>query len=329
MIDIENFEKELEVDFKGEHFSVRDNGSIMRHSKKDHRVRKLDNVWTFGRPDKRTGYMLWGEHRVHRIVAFAFHGEPPSTEYVVDHIDTNRRNNRPENLRWLTRLENVLNNSITRARIENICGSVKEFLNNPSVLKSHTRVDPNFEWMRQVSKEEAQITLKRLTDWANDPNRKEPTGRGIGDWIYQEFNANSQKNLLNNRNDYEDNKREFKREPLIIQSLTPNAVQIDWKNPVEFPLCPLNPSEKPLEEYMNNLTVGGVFTKNKLGKSKVKNFGMRNQKELMVLCDISIGFMTDAITKVTYKDGVYYHENMGVFDPGDDPEELFKEILGD
>lgn len=48
------------------------------------------------------------------FIATAFHGEPPSPQYVVDHIDTNCRNNRPENLRWLTRLENALMNPITR-----------------------------------------------------------------------------------------------------------------------------------------------------------------------------------------------------------------------
>lgn len=36
--------------------------------------------------------------RVHRIVATAFHGNPPTKEYVVDHIDTNRQNNRPDTL---------------------------------------------------------------------------------------------------------------------------------------------------------------------------------------------------------------------------------------
>ena len=45
---------------------------------------------------------------VHRIVATAFHGEQPSEKHIVDHIDTNRRNNRAENLRWITRLDNLL-----------------------------------------------------------------------------------------------------------------------------------------------------------------------------------------------------------------------------
>ena len=39
-----------------------------------------------------------GTEVVHRIVATAFHGEQPSVKHIVDHIDTNRRNNRVENL---------------------------------------------------------------------------------------------------------------------------------------------------------------------------------------------------------------------------------------
>ena len=35
----------------------------------------------------------------------------------IDHIDTNRCNNRKENLRWFTKLENALNNEITRNKI--------------------------------------------------------------------------------------------------------------------------------------------------------------------------------------------------------------------
>lgn len=43
---------------------------------------------------------------VHQAVAMAFHGMPPANT-VVDHIDGNKHNNRPENLEYVTNSENV------------------------------------------------------------------------------------------------------------------------------------------------------------------------------------------------------------------------------
>ena len=43
MIDINNFKVEVSCEYKGEIYSVRDNGAIMRHPKKGCRIRPLDN----------------------------------------------------------------------------------------------------------------------------------------------------------------------------------------------------------------------------------------------------------------------------------------------
>ena len=53
---IDIFEKESECDYKGEHYSVRDNGAVMRHPKNGHRPRPLDNIWTFGKKNEKKGY---------------------------------------------------------------------------------------------------------------------------------------------------------------------------------------------------------------------------------------------------------------------------------
>lgn len=45
---------------------------------------------------------------VHVLVALAFHGRPRRRGLVVRHLDGNARNNRPENLRWGTQRQNVL-----------------------------------------------------------------------------------------------------------------------------------------------------------------------------------------------------------------------------
>lgn len=44
---------------------------------------------------------------IHRLVARAFLGEPPTDEHEINHKDANKQNNRPENLEWVTRQENL------------------------------------------------------------------------------------------------------------------------------------------------------------------------------------------------------------------------------
>lgn len=178
---LNDFEKELVCQYKGETYSVRDNGSILRHPQNSKKPRPTDNKWTFGKYSKKTGYAEIAGERVHRIVATAFLGEAPSSQHVVDHIDTNRRNNRPENLRWVTKLENILLNPITVKRIELLCGSVEEFLKDPSKLPQSFG-DRNFEWMRAVTKEEAAASLERMLNWSK--NDITVSGGSLGEWIY-------------------------------------------------------------------------------------------------------------------------------------------------
>ena len=145
MVNIDDFNEVKDCNYKGEHYSARDNGAIMRHQREGLRKRKLDEIWSFGVPNIATGYMDFCGERVHRIVATAFHGPAPSDQHVVDHIDTNRQNNRPENLRWLTKLENILNTEITRKKVELVCGSIEAFLENSALLYGHESEDKNAE----------------------------------------------------------------------------------------------------------------------------------------------------------------------------------------
>jgi len=124
---LNQYTKELKVLYRDECYLVRDNGAICRQPRTDKRVRRYDDKWTFG-IKKTNGYRYIGNHPVHQVIATAFHGTPPSENHVIDHIDTNRENNRPENLRWVTRAENLFNNPITRERIESIWGSVESML---------------------------------------------------------------------------------------------------------------------------------------------------------------------------------------------------------
>lgn len=186
---INDYVEEKMCEYKGESYSVRDNGAVYRHLRNKLRPRKYDAYWTFGVKNKQ-GCMCIGEHRVYIIVATAFYGENDSKKYVVDHIDTNRCNNRVENLRWLTRLENALNNPITFKKITYLCGGdIQKFLDNPSCLKDTAGNNQDILWMRTVSCDEAKVAYKNIMRWANDLN-KQPRGNtnksNIGEWIFKD-----------------------------------------------------------------------------------------------------------------------------------------------
>ena len=181
MPDIDNFTREVECIYKDERYAVRDNGAVFRYPREGKRPRKYDNFWTFGKPNVVHGYMEIASVRIHIIVATAFLGPKPTKEHVVDHIDTNRRNNRVENLRWVTRLENILDNSITRKRIILRCGSIEAFLANPSMLREN-ELPPDLRWMRTVTNAEAQVSKKRFLEWAESD--KEPSGVSLDAWVF-------------------------------------------------------------------------------------------------------------------------------------------------
>lgn len=305
MITVEEyFREERECVYKGELYSVRDNGSVMRHSRVGKRKRKYDDIWTFGVTNSH-GYCLIGGEVVHRIIAVAFHGEPVSANLIVDHIDTNRQNNRPENLRWITKLENVLNNPITRAKIVAICGSIEAFMENPAILEGHEKEDPNFEWMRAVNPKEAKLSYEHLKDWAI--NHPKLNGGSLGEWVYQEKTSTNTINesmtsigpITKNRD-----------------SLTPNAIQVDWIMPTEFPSCPKEIKNNPLGEYFNSLIKGSVYSRNKKVEAIVLDAALADdEKTLFVMCkNVKDGAVKRwLLSNVTYKDNKFYHYNNGSF----------------
>ena len=192
---INDYKEVRECVYKDEHYSVRDNGAIFRHRREGRKMRSDDDKWTFGMKNSKTGYMLIGQHRVHIIVATAFLGARDSKVYVVDHIDTNRCNNRVENLRWFTRLENALNNEITRSKIIYICGSIEAFIENPNILRE--RLDqvkePSLEWMRTVTKEEATMAYENINQyWEEQAKNPKPlTGGKLNENIFKRPTFNS------------------------------------------------------------------------------------------------------------------------------------------
>lgn len=301
--------------YKNEHYSVRDNGAVLRHAPNNKRTRPTDNKWTFGKLNNRTGYLEIASVRIHRIVTTAFHGEPPTKEHVVDHIDTNKQNNRPDNLRWVTRLENVLLNPITVKRIEATCGcSVEEFLTDPSKFRDKFQ-EPNSEWMCTVSKQEAQASRERLLAWAESD--KSLKGGTLGEWIF-------------NRNLPE---IQIEEEPESINSLTSNAVQKaqNWKTPTEFPCCPQENTDNPITAYAKNLNVGDIFSRNQYTSSIIERFAISiDVNTLWIMCKSGDEnpIKPYSLAEITYQNNVFVHNSLGTFFQKDGVEKQFTLVQG-
>ena len=245
MVDINEYTRETTCEYKGEVYSVRDNGAVMRHIREGKKSRKLDNVWTFGTKDKTRGYMMISSHRVHIIVAKAFIPGNEDGKMVVDHIDTNRCNNRVENLRWLTKLENVLLNEATLKRVTFLCGGdINKFIENPSCLQDLTGNNQDIMWMRTVTAEEAKRAIEHISAWAKRPissfkvMKESEKTKDLKDWFKKyeikdinPFFGNSQ--VEKQRTSTEETNRDKEGWEEIQRALTaPLAGQSEYKNPM-------------------------------------------------------------------------------------------------
>ncbi|MDW3223502.1 MAG: HNH endonuclease signature motif containing protein [Paracoccaceae bacterium] len=281
--------------YKDDTYDVRDNGAILRRRRLSGRHRKLDNYWTFGTKNEKTGYANFGSDPVHRIVATAFHGDPPTKQHIVDHIDTNRMNNRPENLRWITKLENMLLNPITLKRIVEAYGSVEQFFADPSRPKNQP-LPGQFNWMRTVSRDEAAASRTKLESWAN--SSKKSSGGSLGEWLFEHRNQVDPPKL-----------------PEITKALTDGALQANWVTPSEFPLCPKAGEGGSLSEYASALRFGETFSKNEYGRSFIVEGGHDFRSNcLVVVCRIENAPINNwGITTIYLHEGNFIHENKGTY----------------
>ena len=346
MVEIGSYDEVRTCVYAGETYSVRDNGAIMRHAVVGKKKRPNDEKWTFGK-FTRNGYMYFCGIGVHRIVATAFHGKAPSSEYVCDHYDTNRSNNRPENLRWVTKLENLLNNPYTHEKIVRVCGSIDEFLKNPDKFYDILNQNKSHTWMRAVSQEEAKNTLANMDKWLDLPS-KESEGCGFNGSVFEAPNqekrpvncGKDKRDFVNTKSNEHTKGRELTWEsirrdlsvkyadeisveyademskpiPDYVASLTPNALQpSDWTTAWNFPNCPKE--KNLLEQYYKNLKKGNVFNYNRFGKTVIEDYARTPDGNIIVKCKMPEHVVLyGCLTKIRLaEDGKYIHENKGTY----------------
>ena len=340
---LEVFDREIWCEYKGRIYLVRDNGAIRRLPKEGTRLSRYDNVWTFGTKNPKTGYMIFtGNIRVHQVVCTAFHGVEPEPHMVVDHIDTNRCNNRSENLRWLTRIENALLNDATRKKIIYLCGSVEAFIENPSILRDKV-LPPDISWMRTVTKDQAASCKKHIEEWAKNDDRPKIKGKGIGEWIFSDEEMSEARNWNGDWERYhykpwsvqkaeieEMNQRIYEKEYGLKDSLTAGAKQLNWKTPTEFLLCPLENEPYTLQAYLDNLVKGKTFTRTQYGDGgKVLDAGINTEANaIYVLTEDRNPIKPWALCRITLQNGYFVHENEGSFFHEDGGQKYFTLAMG-
>ncbi len=250
--------------------------------------------------------------QVHRIVATAFHGEAPTSQHVVDHKDTNKCNNRPENLRWVTKFENIMLNPITVKKIEWVIGdAIEKFLEDPGKFKDKFQ-DQNFAWMRTVTAQEGQHTLERLREWAKSD--KQPAGGTLGEWIYSRGNL------------YEQQVEDLLKK---IPSKTPNAVQRNYKMLCDFPFCPPSVDTDPIAAYKRRLGPGNVFVACEYFISACYSRTVSEDGSSLYVISASQGRIKYwGLAKVTYENGQFVHESLGVFLKLHEAERRLSEVQG-
>lgn len=329
---LEVFDREMRCEYKGRVYCVRDNGSVMRLPKDGGRTTPADYVWTFGSKNPENGYMIFtGNVRVHQIVCTAFHGPAPEPHMIVDHINCNRCDNRPANLRWITREDNTFDNPVTAKKMAYYFDSVDQarglLRDNPEafrwVLDKQTA---DTVWMRPVSKEEAANLEKRNKHWVQQGQTGPTPGSTAGEWMFTEpifseeevaeaKEANGWWKIQHlppsgySRDVMNDVR--FVDEYALKESLTPGASQLNWKTPNAFPLCPIS-GERTLATYLENLYPGARFSENRYGTgSFVEEAGYNAVEDVLYV----LGRLIDnanplALCRISFKGGEFIHENI-------------------
>lgn len=288
-ISVDDEYKEVrECVYNGRNYLVRNNGAVMRLSKSPRNKTKNDDIWTFGTKDS-AGYLRIGGIRVHQIVAAAYLGEKTDSSLVIDHKDTIRVNNRPSNLHYVTRFENIISNPLTRKKLEHAAGMpIENILENIEVLHN-LKLPPNLTWVTTVSQLEAsniRMKMEYITSLPVDSSKKR-------------------------------------------LSTTSNAIQADgWIPKGYFPCCPKH-DYSSLQEYADNLSKNKIIFYHQFRDYFVVDYSLStDRKTLAVKCYDPKSVKKYILIRINYCDNKWFIHKCDRFFQEDGLEKYYTIALG-
>lgn len=138
----------------------REDGAVFLPKSGVHKAR-----WTFGslhRSGYRVAIISRKQCYVHRLICEAFHGTCPPDRPEVDHLDRNPSNNKPENLRWCTRSENMRNRAVNEESLARYGVSPTDDYN--AYKRARYANDPEYR---------EKVLGKQRGRWRSDPVHRE------------------------------------------------------------------------------------------------------------------------------------------------------------
>ncbi|WP_294425437.1 hypothetical protein [uncultured Treponema sp.] len=157
-----------------------------------------------------------------------------------------------------------------------------------------------------VNQKESDSCLENLTKWANQNSSKNiSAGGSLGEWVYR-----TRKNIF--RYEYPEGfEKSDGTKPDIIMSLSPNAAQdkTKWRIPTEFPCCPAELTETPLQDYFENLKQGKIFCRNKQYSSSVLEAALYKDNIIVKTKNREINAIKPwSLCTITFENNLFVHK---------------------
>lgn len=157
-----------------------------------------------------------------------------------------------------------------------------------------------------VNQRESDFCLENLTKWANQNSPKNVSAGGsLGEWVYR-----TRKNIF--RYEYPEGfEKSDGTKPDIIMSLSSNAAQdkTKWRIPTEFPCCPAELTETPLQDYFENLKQGKIFCRNKQYSSSVLEAALYKDNIIVKTKNREINAIKPwSLCTITFENNLFVHK---------------------